>query len=243
MKWKNLLLGLWVVCMFSAQAQVYNGAGFTLTDATANGTGYSAGTIVISGTGRTVQTVDMVTLTGLSHTWIGDLQINLYRADLNLYVDLVSAPDLAWSNLNGTYTLLVNPSLMTIDEAILGQAEGYPLPSGSYAMSTYGGGTANGARTNFAAFAGIPLDGTWVIEVWDYAQGDTGSLESWFLNVTLARVSGDVNEDGCVDDTDLLSVLFAFGQSGSSLPEDLNSDGTVNDADLLLVLLNFGTGC
>jgi Ca2+-binding EF-hand superfamily protein len=54
---------------------------------------------------------------------------------------------------------------------------------------------------------------------------------------------GDVNDDGCVDDTDLLQVLFAFGRSGANLPEDLNSDGTVDDSDLLEVLGNFGRGC
>jgi WD40 repeat protein len=59
---------------------------------------------------------------------------------------------------------------------------------------------------------------------------------------TLLR-DGDVNNDGCVDDTDLLQMLFVFGQSGSNLPEDLNNDGTVNDSDLLEVLSNFGRGC
>ncbi len=54
---------------------------------------------------------------------------------------------------------------------------------------------------------------------------------------------GDVNGDGCVDDADLLAVLFAFGQTGSELPEDVNGDGTVDDADLLIVLFNFGRGC
>jgi WD40 repeat protein len=57
------------------------------------------------------------------------------------------------------------------------------------------------------------------------------------------RRNGDVNGDGCVDDSDLLAVLFAFGRSGSGLPEDLNGDGIVDDADLLEVLFNFGSGC
>ncbi|GBC93489.1 hypothetical protein HRbin15_01980 [bacterium HR15] len=55
--------------------------------------------------------------------------------------------------------------------------------------------------------------------------------------------AGDVNGDGCVDDSDLLMVLFAFGQTGSHLLEDLNEDGVVDDGDLLLVLFNFGNGC
>lgn len=57
------------------------------------------------------------------------------------------------------------------------------------------------------------------------------------------RPIGDVNGDGCVDDTDLLAVLFAFGQAGSDLPEDVNRDGVVDDTDLLIVLFNFGSGC
>jgi WD40 repeat protein len=56
------------------------------------------------------------------------------------------------------------------------------------------------------------------------------------------RIRGDVNGDGCVDDADLLAVLFAFGQSGADLA-DLNGDGVVDDADLLEVLFNFGSGC
>jgi hypothetical protein len=47
----------------------------------------------------------------------------------------------------------------------------------------------------------------------------------------------------CVDDADLLAVLFVFGQSGAGLPEDVNRDGIVDDADLLLMLFNFGNGC
>jgi hypothetical protein len=56
-----------------------------------------------------------------------------------------------------------------------------------------------------------------------------------------ASPEGDVDCSGCVNDIDLLAVLFAFGNSGGS--EDVNGDGTVNDIDLLTVLFAFGTGC
>ena len=61
----------------------------------------------------------------------------------------------------------------------------------------------------------------------------------------VAQVGGgsDTNGDGCVDDADLLAVLFAFGQTGSGLAEDTNCDGVVDDADLLSVLFAFGSGC
>ncbi|GIV08295.1 MAG: hypothetical protein KatS3mg020_0819 [Fimbriimonadales bacterium] len=53
---------------------------------------------------------------------------------------------------------------------------------------------------------------------------------------------GDVNNDGQVDDADLLVVLFNFGCSGFGCEGDLNNDATVDDADLLIVLFNFGCG-
>jgi hypothetical protein len=56
-------------------------------------------------------------------------------------------------------------------------------------------------------------------------------------------VPGDLDGNRCVDDSDLLAVLFAFGSTGEGLDEDLTGDGVVDDVDLLIVLFNFGTGC
>ncbi len=57
--------------------------------------------------------------------------------------------------------------------------------------------------------------------------------------------TGDTNGDGCIDDADLLAVLFAFGSPGTGYTrhEDINKDGVVDDADLLTVLFEFGSGC
>lgn len=57
----------------------------------------------------------------------------------------------------------------------------------------------------------------------------------------LPGIEGDVDGNGCVDDADLLQVLFAFGGQGGNA--DVNNDGVVDDADLLIVLFNFGQGC
>lgn len=54
---------------------------------------------------------------------------------------------------------------------------------------------------------------------------------------------GDTDGNGCVDDADLVSVVFSIGRSGPSLPADCNCDGTVDDGDLVEVLFRFGTGC
>ncbi|MCS6920069.1 MAG: hypothetical protein NZM28_09890 [Fimbriimonadales bacterium] len=53
-------------------------------------------------------------------------------------------------------------------------------------------------------------------------------------------ILGDANNDGCVDEADLLLVLFDFGGAGAG---DLNGDGVADDADLLRVLFQFGAGC
>jgi len=73
----------------------------------------------------------------------------------------------------------------------------------------------------------------------------TGRDEAFLLDTQgCASQNGDVDGNGCVDDADLLSVLFNFGNSGSTLGrEDTNCDGIVDDADLLTVLFNFGSGC
>jgi hypothetical protein len=63
------------------------------------------------------------------------------------------------------------------------------------------------------------------------------------LNTAQLLVDADIDRNGCVDDADLLRVLFDFGRSAFLLDSDVNGDGTVDDADLLRVLFYFGTGC
>ncbi|MCS7300095.1 MAG: hypothetical protein NZ556_00875, partial [Fimbriimonadales bacterium] len=90
--------------------------------------------------------------------------------------------------------------------------------------------------------------------VWRVRVKPRGALSQTFTNVLLPGgdtldpylrmnlVLGDVDENDCIDDADLLAVLFNFGATGDN-PADLNLDGVVDDADLLIVLFNFGAGC
>lgn len=56
--------------------------------------------------------------------------------------------------------------------------------------------------------------------------------------------NGDVDNNGCINDADLLAILNAFGQSGSNLGRaDADCNGVVNDDDLLIILSNYGQGC
>jgi hypothetical protein len=74
--------------------------------------------------------------------------------------------------------------------------------------------------------------------------GGFRSLDGYVDNLSFSiRLNGDVDGNNCIDDSDLLAVLFAFGQTCSGCPEDVNGDGVVDDADLLVVLFGFGAGC
>jgi len=75
-----------------------------------------------------------------------------------------------------------------------------------------------------------------------YVAASRDNADAQVLYAFAPAPAGDINADGCIDDADLLAVLFAFGSTGC-LPEDVNGDGVIDDADLLEVLFNFGTGC
>jgi probable HAF family extracellular repeat protein len=107
---------------------------------------------------------------------------------------------------------------------------------------TYANLLTNGSELNYA-FA-ISPDGRYIVG-WGY-NAATGRGEPFLLDTgpRCTAHNGDVDANGCVDDADLLAVLFAFGNSGSNLGRvDVNCDGVVDDADLLTVLFNFGSGC
>ncbi len=102
-----------------------------------------------------------------------------------------------------------------------------------------------GDSSQLDAAHAVSADGRYVAGV---GQRDNFGVENEaFVLDLFARCgahNGDVDQNGCVDDADLLAVLFAFGSTGSNLGRvDINCDEQVDDADLLIVLFNFGDGC
>jgi hypothetical protein len=106
-------------------------------------------------------------------------------------------------------------------------------------------------RDPIRAFAGASANGTidgdtGTIEHLAFTPTDSANLGPYIVYIddveTYVPTPGDVDDNGCVDDADLLQVLFAFGATGQN-DADVNGDQIVDDADLLIVLFNFGTGC
>jgi probable HAF family extracellular repeat protein len=88
----------------------------------------------------------------------------------------------------------------------------------------------------------ISPDGRYIVGVGYNAA--TRRQAGFLLDTYCTAHNGDVDNNGCIDDADLLAVLFAFGNTGSHLGRvDTNCDQVVDDADLLTVLFNFGNGC
>jgi probable HAF family extracellular repeat protein len=103
--------------------------------------------------------------------------------------------------------------------------------------TTYASLLTNGSVLSEAS--AISPDGRYIV---GYGRNAATNRTEAFLLDTGFPLRGDVDRNGCVDDADLLQVLFAFGGRGYR-NEDLNWDGTIDDADLLQVLFNFGGGC
>lgn len=179
-------------CATYVSAEVYSGPGGALVDDPGAGAiGTAEFPIVISGTGATIQSVNAVTLNNITHTWLGDTQFTLLGPDGTL-VRLASPRDGEDANLNGTYRLVVDPSVPTLDEAAVPLGDADNVPSGTYAIATYQDATTPGPRTTYDPFDNAAADGTWTLRVEDFAAGDTGSLGSWELDVTFVPEPGAV---------------------------------------------------
>ncbi len=67
-----------------------------------------------------------------------------------------------------------------------------------------------------------------------------GMLGTFSLNLPTPTISGDVNGDGTVNDSDLVVLLTHFGMTGTGIPGDVNGDGVVNNTDLVAILTTWG---
>jgi hypothetical protein len=134
---------------------------------------------------RSVTSITSVEITGLTHTWVGDVNFVL-RNPAGQRTNVFSRPGLTSSTsfgnsgdfTGGTFTFhsVGFPTL---------PAAGNPAP-GDYIQNFGGSGT--GAWTNVGLISNNLLNtvtggaGVWTLEAFDWAAGDTGSFSGWTLN-------------------------------------------------------------
>jgi subtilisin-like proprotein convertase family protein len=116
-----------------------------------------------------------VTLKNLEHTWVGDLIAQLRHLESGVVVDLFRRPgqpqfsSSGYSNdLNGDYSF--NDSFSRSFDSVA--ASHGVIPSGNYCASQ-----------TLSVFEGRSSAGTWQLIINDCSAGDSGSLESWTLNL------------------------------------------------------------
>ena len=131
-----------------------------------------------------VDYIESVTLTGLTHTWVGDLQIVLYDPTGKGY-NLLCRPGMtspsslgASDDLNGTYVFKDSGQSFP-----LGGSGGVVTP-GTYHphFGLWVSGTHN--IHNSPLTSGLFFSGTgiWTLRIYDWAAGDSGSLQSWSMD-------------------------------------------------------------
>ncbi|MEQ9551032.1 MAG: proprotein convertase P-domain-containing protein [Coleofasciculus sp. G3-WIS-01] len=116
-----------------------------------------------------------VTLNHLEHTWVGDLIAQLRHVETGVVVDLFRRPGQpqfsasGYSNdLNGDYSF--NDNFSHSFDSVAGSHA--VIPSGEYC-----------ATQPLSVFKGHTSAGTWQLIINDCSAGDSGSLESWTLNL------------------------------------------------------------
>ena len=134
-----------------------------------NATGVTA-SINISGQPN-ISSFNSVTISGLTHTWYGDLRAFLSNGTTTVQLfrsNLVDSPGFTnwYFDLNGNYTF-ANTGANWYTET------SEPLPSATYA-----------SFQPLSAFNGSPLNGTWTLNVQDEHTDDLGAFSSFSIDAT-----------------------------------------------------------
>jgi hypothetical protein len=120
-------------------------------------------------------------------------------------------------------------------------------PLGTFALE----GGYDQAATSLVP-AGAQPPGTWFLILKtdsDEAISEVDEINNLLVQPVMVLWSGppgDVNNDGCVNVSDLVRVRASLGQEGSAIVEprvDVDCNGVVNVSDLVAVRLGLGNGC
>ena len=206
----GLALAMFAATIFSPELSAGlitgSGSGFSIPDNDPNGV---ASSIVVS-QNETVTDVE-VTLSGLSHTWIGDVSATITNGSVTSTL-FARVGDLGGTSgdssaFNGDYTFSDDGVDLWTTAASAGFGE--TVAPGDYKAS----GISNSSVVLATDFTGQSSAGTWTLLMSDVASGDTGSLGSWSIQLTTTgsgTFSGAVPEPGTITVFALLTGVGCF---------------------------------
>ena len=177
---QRVLAGVALATGSVACADVYQGSGFTIPDNVQAGV---SSVIEVSGGTSAITGVE-VTLLGMTHTWVGDLNATLSSSRgtvFPLFIRIGILPTGGGAgfstDLNGDYrfTDLASTTLWSAASGGVALA-----PPGSYRTT---GPQANAATSLNAAFGGQDSNGRWTLRMSDNAGADLGRIQGWTLSI------------------------------------------------------------
>ena len=184
-----------------------SGAGFNIPDD--DPTGITSSITITQD--ETVTDVE-VTLTGLNHTWAGDLTATISNGTVTstLFARVGDAGGTSGDSsvFNGIYTFSDDGSDLWAASNDAGF--GGTIPTVDYAAS----GVNNSQVVLATDFANQSSAGTWTLFMSDAAQGDTGSLTGWGIQLTTISGSGgssSIPEPGTMTMFTIIVGLGCFG--------------------------------
>jgi subtilisin-like proprotein convertase family protein len=145
----------------------------------------------------------------INHTWRGDLRIFIYHMQSNTQLELLS--DIGGSNNDA------NDVDVTFDDEAAVHVSASPCAATNMACT----GTFKPENGPLSIFDGINPTGQWQLSIVDAGGGDTGSLVSWSLQMTLRDTDGD----GIIDGSDNCNAVANPTQS------DVDGDGAGDACD------------
>jgi subtilisin-like proprotein convertase family protein len=173
-----------------ASAASYTSPGGAIPDAVGTTPGVLQVTFNVTDTDP-VLSVDL-TMTGLTHSWVGDLRATLSGpggvpvASIFNQIGRASTATSGFgdsSNFGGNYRF-IDSGADPYPPLIAGLGD-FVLPSGDYmATDSTPVGTVGQQVFLNSVFGGSNPSGTWTLTITDFAGGDTGSLASATLNIT-----------------------------------------------------------
>jgi hypothetical protein len=177
-----------------------------------------------------VLNIDSVEIAGLTHTWIGDLQVTLADpngVEHNIFVRPgylnTSGAGNSGDFLGGNYVFVESGGLDLPDDT----ATVVNPPAGTYNQDfdtggvVWTSGNSNIFNTPMGTISGPA--GTWTLKVYDWAAGDTGSFSGWTLNGN-GGGSGNTGQAYCAGDgTGAICPCGGFGGPGEGC---LTTSGT-----------------
>jgi subtilisin-like proprotein convertase family protein/uncharacterized protein YvpB len=179
-------------------------------------------------TNRLGEIIDLDIYINISHTYIGDLIVNLTHVDSGLTISLIDRPGFPASNSgcggNDIISILDDGASQYAEDKCLGRS---PSISGTFKPSNI-----------LNNYVGVPLEGDWDLNITDHNNTDTGWLNQWCLDVTYG--DGQPPPPPTATPVSLPAEARITNISGrdQAMPLDCESRSAVDWADYLGVSIN-----